>query len=119
MTALRQAWSYTPMPDIQRRQFARLFAGYSTTVVRDVIDDLIRLGVSRPGPAEMGEMLRTKLGIGPAGHRAHRHGPFLDTSVDVAREVPSFVREALESGKATGAQNRVRRLVQATTGPQT
>jgi hypothetical protein len=78
MEAFQLAWQYTPMPDVQRRQFQRLFAGYPTTAVRDVLDDLIRIGASRPGPAEMGEMLRTKLGHGPAGARVRRYGPSLD-----------------------------------------
>jgi hypothetical protein len=77
MEALLQAWQYTPMPNVQRRQFERLFAGYPTSVVRDVLDDLIRLGLTRPGPAEMGELLRTKAGRGPAGARARRYGPTL------------------------------------------
>lgn len=78
MTALRQAWSYTPMHDVQRRQFERLFRGYPTETVRAVLDDLIAKGFTRPGPAEMGEMLRTKLGASPAGGRARRYGSTLD-----------------------------------------
>jgi hypothetical protein len=59
--AWRSAWQYTPMADVQVRQFRRLFIGYPVETVRTVLDDLIHRGVSRPGPAEMGEMLRTKL----------------------------------------------------------
>jgi hypothetical protein len=78
MTALRAAWQYTPMSDVQARQFQRLFDGYPTEVVRDVLDDLIRLGVTRPGPAEMGELLRTKMGRPTHGGRVRHDGPYHD-----------------------------------------
>jgi hypothetical protein len=78
MEALRSAWQYTPMSDIQGRQFLRLFAGYPTEVVRAVFDDLIAVGTSRPGPAEMGELFRGKMGKRPPGGRAQKPGPFLE-----------------------------------------
>lgn len=78
MAAMRSAWQYVPMADVQVRQFKRLFLGSQVEVVRDVIDDLIRIGAPRPGPAEMGELLRTKAGRPSTGGRAKRHGPLLD-----------------------------------------
>ena len=96
MTAFRQAWQYTPMSDIQARQFQRLFSGHQTATVRSVIDDLIRVGATRPGPAEMGDLLRSKAGLTPAGGRARRDGPFLDDTCPEAEvtdpdAVPDFI----------------------------
>lgn len=101
--ALRQAWSYTPMTDIQARQFERLFRGHQVSIVRDVLDDLIRIGVPRPGPAEMGELLRQKCGRGPAGQRARRHGEQVNFDVPIS-PVPDAVREALDKGKQANAE---------------
>ena len=81
LKAVHAAFPYQPMSDVQRRQFERLFAGYQPEPLRAVLDDLIRLGIkSRPGPAEMGELLRSKVGRDPAGQRVHRDGPYLDAS---------------------------------------
>jgi hypothetical protein len=71
----RHAYSGRVLPDIQAGQFLRLFRGYQPETVGAVIDDLVRLGLTRPAPAEMGELLRTKGGRGPAGGRARRYGP--------------------------------------------
>jgi len=79
MEALNSAYPYVPMADVQRRQFQRLFAGYSTEVVRDVLTDLIDVGIRhRPGPAEFGELLQTKSGRVAPGGRVQRPGPFLE-----------------------------------------
>jgi hypothetical protein len=109
VTAYRQAWQYTPMPDVQRRQFERLFAGYQTAAVRDVLDDLIRLGVTRPGPAEMGELLRSKAGLRPAGGRARRYGHTVDDDGWREGMVP-----ANEPGWLEGASDARRRLSEST-----
>lgn len=91
------------MTDVQSRQFERLFRGHQVAIVRDVLDDLIRIGVPRPGPAEMGELLRQKIGRGPAGMRARRHGEQVDFGVPIA-PVPDSVREALDAGKRANAE---------------
>ena len=87
MTALRQAWAYTPMSDVQARQFKRLFVAYRTDTVRDVLDDLIRIGATRPGPAEMGDLLRGKLGHKAAGRTGARRG-----EVYLDHEIPGVPR---------------------------
>jgi hypothetical protein len=73
----RHAYSGRVLPDIQAGQVLRLFRGYQPEVVSTVIDDLVRLGLPRPAPAEMGELLRTKAGRGPGGGRARHYGPTL------------------------------------------
>lgn len=88
MTALRQAWQYTPMHDIQARQFERLFAKCPPLLVRQVIDDLIQLGSNRPGPAEMGALLRSKAGHSPAGERMRRYGQPIDVVVPESEATP-------------------------------
>jgi hypothetical protein len=97
MEAFRSAYPYVPLADVQARQFKRLFSAYQVEPVRSVIDDLIRLGFKRPGPAELGEMIRTKSGASPAGQRVHRDGPYLE---DIRLEdcppteaIPSLVDE--------------------------
>lgn len=78
MEAFRAAYPYVPTVKVQDRQFQRLFSAYPVEVVSGVITDLIRIGASRPGPAEMGELLRTKMGKTAAGARVRHPGPYLD-----------------------------------------
>lgn len=83
LEALAQACEEQPLSAVVAGQYKRLFAGYSTDVAGSVIDDLVRLGIrKRPAPAELGEMLRTKMGVGPAGSRVRRDGPYLTDLVD-------------------------------------
>lgn len=107
MEAFRQVWPYVPMSKVQDGQYQRLFAGYPTSVMRGVLDDMIRVGVrNRPGPAEMGELLRTKIGATPAGQRAHRDGPYLDetppASLTAAAEISSHIADIRAANPGLG-----------------
>jgi hypothetical protein len=78
MDALTQAYPYVPMSGVARRQFERLFAAYKVETLRAVLDDLILNGGPRPGPAELGGLLRSKAGR-PDPNRGYvqRPGPML------------------------------------------
>lgn len=76
--AVQTAWRREPMEDMEARQFARMFLDYPTEIVRAVIDTLIAQGSTRPGPAELASMIRTKMGKPTPGRRVQHHGPYLD-----------------------------------------
>lgn len=109
MEAFRQAWPYVPMSKVQDGQYRRLFAGYPTEPVRSVLDDLIRIGVhNRPGPAEMGEMLRSKIGATPPGGRTQRPG--LDQAAPLDECPPPESIPALVAAAKAGDIDTLRRL---------
>lgn len=109
MDAFRSAYPYVPTTKVQDRQFQRLFSAYPVEVVSGVITDLIRIGASRPGPAEMGELLRTKMGKTAAGARVRHPGPYLDEMQPEDLTPPEVVPEFV--AKLRDPESELRRVM--------